>query len=224
MTESNNMKVQRETIYSVLQYYLSEDDLNTALDLWEAESTDRRLSLRIDLFVMKIAKHRKVALSILEIKDKLSKGLEAPIAASNSPTRRQYGAQEIPRAHIKNVADDDASETATVALLVFSTLLDGLINEIKVNSENSKLAIKDSINEVKLSSLEKDDLEAFVEGYSNQLHQNYSKEVMTTILNQLYVTACELLGPVKADDCLSNAVHRTEKLDAARKVPPRSLL
>ena len=104
MTESNSMKAQRETIYSVLQYYLSEDDLNAALDLWEAESSDRRLSLRIDLFVMKIAKHRKVALSILEIKDKLSQGLEAPIVASSSPARRQEDdVQKAPQTHIKSV-------------------------------------------------------------------------------------------------------------------------
>jgi len=47
---------------------------------------------------------------------------------------------------------------------------------------------------------------------------------LQAILHRLYVSACELFGPVVVDRLLAEAVARAERLPAAQEFAPRRLL
>lgn len=229
---------QCQVIYQVLQDYIVDAELGDSVILWKnnfSDTTNKKDTQKaIDNFLLKLSSHRKVALSLLKIKDELYKRLltdisdtgmsdGADIFPSSTPQRKDNQTEVLSKqkAPLQQV---QSNNKPSEAMLIFSVLLDSLTDEIKGSTSDPRLVFKEAITELKLPNNKQLELFNFIDGQEKHLTQDYDKPDMTNILNQIYVTGCELLGPIAADDCLSRAVFRTEKLDASRRISPRSLL
>lgn len=230
---------QSKVIYNVLKFYLSDDDVQDALLMWKNDYSEKsNINSAIDGFLFKMTTHRQVALSIMKIRSALidrliQTGSEEEIQQTNVEKGDSLSSVFALKALSENnnlISKNKQSNVdvkkvdVTITMLVFTTLFDSFVKEIKKYSSDSRLEIKEAVFDLNLTTNQWKDIEAFVDGDSRKLAQEYPKDEMTLILNQIYVTACELLGPIQADDCLSAAVLRAERLDVAKVISPRSLL
>lgn len=82
--------------------------------------------------------------------------------------------------------------------------------------------------EITRISLDKDSLEQ-MNLWLEALHikvfkKNISAEKLSSIIHSLYVTLCEVFGPVKADELFNQAINMTCKLSAAKLFSPKNFL
>ncbi len=76
-----------------------------------------------------------------------------------------------------------------------------------------------------LSSLEeRQNLNAWISGNTDQLQINIGLVNMQNCVHHAYISACDYLGPSRADQILTQVIKETENLPIAREFAPGNLL
>ncbi len=123
----------------------------------------------------------------------------------------------------------DAARPGTPAQMVFATLVSGLFAGVRQlhapAMDDLLLDCRTRIEKTRLpSGLRQSARDALVTAELHAWHLDASEEEMSTLVHQFYVSLCECLGPVDADQILMQAVRRAERLPQSASVPPSRFL
>lgn len=114
------------------------------------------------------------------------------------------------------------------ALPVFETIMTTFLNQLDALDQKVTKKLRQSILaqvSLGLSSLtEKQQLNAWIMGYADQLQVNIGVVDMQKCIHHAYHCACEHFGPSETDGLLATAVKQTETMPFARDFAPSRLL
>ncbi|MDX2004025.1 MAG: hypothetical protein SFU83_02005 [Meiothermus sp.] len=143
-----------------------------------------------------------------------------PLAAS-APQPRTGNTQT----HTPAPGSPSIAEAVRPATAVFRRVLGGLLEPLRSTAGLGEIMV-----EIALQTEHRGLVRPILQPWSQAgltveaMAGNLSQQQMHGIVNVLYLTACDLLGPVEADRLLSATVSEAKRLPEAREYPPERLL
>jgi len=122
-------------------------------------------------------------------------------------------------------------ETHTIAKTaqpVFASVLKQLLIQLESIDAKVTRKLRQSVLaqiSLCLSSLEeRQNLNAWIEGNTDQLQVKIEVVDMQHCIHHAYISACDYFGPTRADEILTQVIKDTESLPIAREFAPSNLL
>ncbi len=203
----------RRVINSALKGILTNKEILQAIDIWEKNFYNSP-TLRIPSFIGKAQKELnfsdEVRKSLLR---SLNKSLASPLESLEpDPYQKQTSTEKKPVGKY------------SVFNFLLTTLLTNLGDgEIKILQED----LHANLSNANLSVASKQDLNKWFTSIATsnvkQITSNLKLAEMSEILDMLYNSFCEILGPMKTDQAFAQALRDAEKLPEARNFPPKQL-
>ncbi|HDP88748.1 MAG TPA: hypothetical protein ENN42_02150 [Thioalkalivibrio sp.] len=114
-------------------------------------------------------------------------------------------------------------------MTVFASVSEPLLAALAQQDEEKAIKVRvDAMERLNTLRLPTRDAQAvgrwMMQQAREQLPTSLDVSALQAILHRLYVSACELFGPVVVDRLLAEAVARAERLPAAQEFAPRRLL
>ena len=127
---------------------------------------------------------------------------------------------------------DQPDKEATARIYVFAYLLSHLFlyidRECSGGGLRMKVYIQDQFMRLGSSKTWRDNLQGFLWRQEPLCAQSFKdvldNNCMHNLLHKIYQRMCEMVGPVKADICLSQAVIEAQNIPEAKQFDPQSLL
>lgn len=235
---SDSIAHRRRAIFMGLKQYLQGDDLLNAMCLWQQHYAHLpkfaitnfvwRITDQTSLSGNRAAVHLSLTSSLMLAADNLG---EDPL-----PQMRRYLGERLSAAEadaiLGGAATDasDANETVnqTDSMRVFEQLLGHFLNRIAELDTYAVREVKSRLLQSLPEIVSDDDtltaLNSWLQGQSRHLQITLDGGQLQPLLHVAYVAACDRLGPVQADQLLTEALGVAESSQAGRRFSPRELL
>lgn len=233
----SDIEKRRAILFEVLAPVLSEQELDTALDIWAREFSSQTV-LVPSIYLSSIAE----SLDIANKKDKILNVLMrnvlpinlmgTQITKVNQPKTRGNGEQ---RSKYKAVSENQTNPAIKDAddpkKVVFSALLEHIIGQLNYQNlslNDLKLYLLDNLRDLKLPTKTKAILLDFsktigTDGSITPIDSPLNIADMSGFLDLVYSWSCDFAGPVASDKLFSKAIQMTDSLPEAREFPPKKL-
>jgi hypothetical protein len=213
-----SLTTRRRAIYTGLAGHFGEDEILPLLSLWEAKYADKP-PFALNEFLGEVAQRSGRKLERARLYRELVGALTGP--ASNllpDPTPRVHAWRQGEGLEAEEVSGPDALARQTFEAL--SQALFGLLDPDMVPRLRRFAA--GNLNGMQLETELRLRLRGWLEQGGSLGLTSLSLEHLRVLLNLLYIGLCEYLGPVTADQVLTRAVQKTERLSL--QLPPQKLL
>jgi hypothetical protein len=124
----------------------------------------------------------------------------------------------------------DTAEALSAMVIVFGTVARVLLDAVQAATRNDRTMLGQILSEAMAQTQLRQGLSARVatwadtDGSDDRLASNLGPVDLRAIVHILYLSACDALGPVAADQLLSQAIQRAQSLPAAVEFSPDTLL
>ncbi len=213
-----SLTTRRRAIYTGLAGHFGEDEILPLLSLWEAKYADKP-PFALNEFLGEVAQRSGRKLERARLYRELVGALTGP--ASNllpDPAPRVHAWRQGEGLEAEEVSGPDALARQTFEAL--SQALFGLLDPDMVPRLRRFAA--GNLNGMQLETELRLRLRGWLEQGGSLGLTSLSLEHLRVLLNLLYIGLCEYLGPVTADQVLTRAVQKTERLSL--QLPPQKLL
>lgn len=213
-----SLTTRRRAIYTGLAGHFGEDEILPLLSLWEAKYADKP-PFALNEFLGEVAQRSGRKLERARLYRELVGALTGP--ASNllpDPAPRVHAWRQGEGLEAEEVSGPDALARQTFEAL--SQALFGLLDPDMVPRLRRFAA--GNLNGMQLETELRLRLRSWLEQGGSLGLTSLSLEHLRVLLNLLYIGLCEYLGPVTADQVLTRAVQKTERLSL--QLPPQKLL
>lgn len=213
-----SLTTRRRAIYTGLAGHFGEDEILPLLSLWEAKYADKP-PFALNEFLGEVAQRSGRKLERARLYRELVGALTGP--ASNllpDPAPRVHAWRQGEGLEAEEVSGPDALAQQTFEAL--SQALFGLLDPDMVPRLRRFAA--GNLNGMQLETELRLRLRGWLEQGGSLGLTSLSLEHLRVLLNLLYIGLCEYLGPVTADQVLTRAVQKTERLSL--QLPPQKLL
>lgn len=222
-TYKNNHIVRRRAVYTALKSIILDESIYQALWIWEQQYSNEK-SMRLRNYISDLAERGLLQGSTkVAYKNLVQSFMQDPSLLAQDPYETMLRHQE------NNIYGLQTPQLQPKEIVVFEEVvkrfMNLLVQQDSLSIDNiSKNITNDSIN-IDLSNYQKQFLLKWINAQGKMpLKIALSESQMSKILNNIYVIACELVGPIKSDNYLSSAIESAEKLPEAHDYPPHNLL
>ncbi len=213
-TAENTMTIaqKRQAIAWALTPYLSHDNLESALSIWEHKYAHQP-TFALQRFLSEFCTTATLAAQRSQILQSLIKALSH---ADGKPIRQFEEAKAAPQAPASSLP----------AVSVFSRLVETLLGLLPQDQAiKTRLYLLENLAKLRLPLMTQRDLQAWLsQQYPIPASTRVDEEVLRHLVNLAYVVLCEYQGPVKADQLLHEAVVSTEQATRGQAYSVRQLL
>jgi hypothetical protein len=199
--DKESFMMKKMTIANALAPHLSEDRLEEALIIWEHKYAHQP-TFALQRFISEFCDNN--------VQGQRSKILQALFLALNNSTVTQAAEEPAPVVN-KNIEAAPVTQGGATAIFeqLLAAILSGLNHDL---NQRVRLEAQHQLKHLKANAVVRRDLMAFFsQGYSLPTSFYIEIKTMRECINLVYIALCEVLGPVKADDVLHNAIQRIEK-------------
>lgn len=198
-------------IANALSPYLNEDGVARALSIWEHKYANQP-TFAMQRFISEFLDSNQAG--------QRSRILQALFLALHNAAPVVAAEPSAPAVEEKAPVHSNLS-----ALRVFSALVEQVLALAPRDQDTRlRLAVLDLLPQLKADEAAKRDLYAWLsQRYPLPPHFRFSQPEMRRFVNLVYIALCNLLGPVRADNLLHEAVLRTEQA-SREEFPVRDLL
>lgn len=230
-----DMAQRRRAIYQGLKQYLEGDDLLNALCIWQQHyahlprfaitSYVRRITDGTNLENTRVAIHLSLTSALMLGEDSLGAD---PLAAMRRYLAARVGNSEA--AEMLGGGQDAGEETPaqTDRMRVFEQLMEAFFERIttinKATARDMRQALIDSLAHIDMDPARTQAISTWLQGDSKRLEMEIETEQLQQLLHQAYIIACNRLGPVRADELLSEALQASEHNSGGKQLSPRDWL
>lgn len=213
-----SLTTRRRAIYTGLAGHFAEDELLALLALWESKYADKP-SFALNEFLGEVASATERKLERARLYRELVGALTGPLSALlPDPEPLLHGWRQRMGVSAPREASQDMQAQHTFEALV-RALFNGLEAELVPRLRRYAAA---NLNGLHVDGEQRLRVRAWMEQGSGLELVGLPLEQLRQLLNLLYIGLCEYLGPVLADQHLSQAVQQVEALHLAYS--PRKLL
>lgn len=213
-----SLTTRRRAIYTGLAGHFTEDELLAVLALWESKYADKP-PFALNEFLGEVAATTERKLERAKLYRELVGALTGPLSAllpDPEPLLHSWRQRMGGAAPLRAVAQSQARHTfEALSRVLFNELEADLVPRLRRFAAGN-LGGLSVANEQRLL------VRAWLEQGAALESAGLGLEQLRQLLNLLYIGLCEYLGPVIADQRLSQAVQQVEALHLA--FPPRKLL
>ncbi len=203
--------LRRRAVYTGMRPYFDDHELFKAITLWQTDYSEKpRFALSV--FVARCcnrpelkAQRAKILASIFNAMD-LPEAQLLPDAINDT---RYLPAGEALSATLSPSTEHELDHKTTIFAKLMAQML------LKFNEEddlNIRKFLAAHLNQIKTDERRIMHLREWLGGHTEMLGANYNVEILQKMINLSYVAMCEYVGPVKADEYLSQAIRETEPL------------
>ncbi|MBB1520084.1 hypothetical protein [Aquipseudomonas guryensis] len=213
-----SLTTRRRAIYTGLAGHFGEDELLPLLSLWEAKYADKP-PFALNEFLAEVAQRSGRKLERARLYRELVGALTGP--TSNllpDPAPRVHAWRQGEGLEAEEVSGPDALARQTFDAL--SQALFGLLDPEMVPRLRRFAA--GNLNGMQVETELRLRLRGWLEQGGSLGLTALTLEHLRVLLNLLYIGLCEYLGPVTADQVLTRAVQKTERMNL--QLPPQKLL
>ncbi|MCS3902509.1 hypothetical protein J2T55_000513 [Methylohalomonas lacus] len=225
----------RRAIYMGLKQYLEGDDLLNALCIWQ-QHYSRLPKFAITNFVRRITENTGLASSRAAIHLSLTSSLmlnEDSLGPDPLADMRHYLGSRLGDSEAEsilggstNAPDDGARRSDNIQ--VFEILMNSFFTGISDSQQTAVADVRSALLR-RLPELIRDpnQLQAisdWLRDGKRTLQAELDAGQLQQLLHAAYVVACDRLGPVRTDQCLTRALDTAERSDAGRRQSPRMWL
>ncbi|CAG0995065.1 hypothetical protein MTYP_02505 [Methylophilaceae bacterium] len=206
----------RRAVYTGLRPFLDDLRLMQALELWQQEFSHKP-TFALNVFVAQCC-------TTPELKERRGEILRAVIHAMDLPVGKLL---PDPQINTKSVADmqADAEYELDSVTTVFVLLLTQMLGKYDAVSQGGiRNYLLENLGQIKADQFSIARLKDWLAGYSSNLAANFGIEQLQQLINLAYVSMCQYVGPVKADQLLAQSLREVERQAAALKVNLRDFL
>lgn len=194
----------RQAISGALMPYLSEENLESALALWESKYASQP-TFALQRFLSEFCTTATLSAQRSQILQSLIKALSGadgkPLARAGN---RAGLAQPVPP-----VGAHQADPSVTVFARLVENLLGLLAGDLGIKT---RLYLLENLATLKLPIMVQRDLRAWLsQQYVIPATTRIEEDALRQMVNLAYVALCEYLGPVKTDSLLHEAIQITER-------------
>jgi hypothetical protein len=229
-TFKNNHIVRRRAVFTALRPIMQDETLYRCLWLWEKQYSNGQ-SMRLRNFIAEIVECNLFQGNAHEAyKNLVQCFMQDPSLLAPDPYQDMLKHQDSLQ-HDSSAAQDDTPNSIKRPreTVVFEAVMNEFMNSLDKHDSYGINAIAQNIRnnsqDMDLTSHQKQELLNWINTRGNKpLNLAFSLSQMSTIINSTYVTACDLVGPVKSDHYLSHAIEIAERLPEALDFKPHNLL
>jgi len=192
----------RRAVYTALRSHLDDQALVKALTVWDADYSEQsRFSFTAFLAVVcYTAELKRKRTRILSSLLKAMESEEAALLPDPYDSSTQHYEIAEPREHLENNTT-----------IVFKRFLEQLIERLeKRNALNVRTYIIQHAGDLKVSAAARVQLCEWLNQKTHVLSEQYDLESLRKVINFAYIALCELVGPVKTDQLLSQTSAEVE--------------
>lgn len=213
-----SLSTRRRAIYTGLAGHFADEELLPLLSLWEAKYSDRP-PFALNEFLAEVAARTERKLERAKLYRELVGALTGPPSALlPDPAAKLQAWQQREGVAVPQVMGADAQARRT-----FEALAQALFNSLDSEmAPQLRRFAAGNLSGMHLDSEVRLRVRGWLEQGSASGLGGLGLEQLRELLNLLYIGLCEYLGPVSADQRLSEAVRQVEGLHMA--ISPRKLL
>lgn len=206
----------RRAVYTGLRPYFNDQEMANALTLWEQDFSQKP-AFALNVFIARCC-------TTPELKEKRGEILRAVISAMDLPLNQLL---PDPQKMVKTEAElkADANHQLDSVTSAFVALLTTMLSRYDFSTQGGvRNFVIDNLAKVKLEAPKAQRMREWLSGQSTHLAANYKVEVLQKLVNLAYVAMCEYVGPVKADQNLSQSLKEVEPEAKRNKINLRDFL
>lgn len=208
--------LRRRAIYTGMRPYFDDASLLEAIHLWQIKYSDKP-KFAFTEFLSECCQDKALRAQRTNILSSIFKALDLPEHAL-LPDPFDIGLDHlVDSAPVEKVCDD-----TTIVFVHFLGHLLKLLGEKE--SLNVRIYMLNQFPNLRLDELRKAFLRDWLDNKTNKLPVSYELTIMRQLVNFAYVAICELMGPVKADQLLANAIKASEELAMQMEIPLHDFL
>lgn len=213
-----SLTTRRRAIYTGLAGHFGEDELLPLLSLWEAKYADKP-PFALNEFLAEVVERSGRKLERARLYRELVGALTGPISnLLPDPAPRVHAWRQGEGLEAEEVSGPDA-----LARLTFDALSQNLFSLLDPDMvPRLRRFAAGNLNGMQIDTELRLRLRGWLERGGSLGLTALSLEHLRMLLNLLYIGLCEYLGPVTADQVLTRAVQKTERLNL--QLPPQRLL
>lgn len=213
-----SLTTRRRAIYTGLAGHFPDEELMPLLSLWEAKYSDKP-PFALNEFLAEVVKHSERKLERARLYCELVGALTGPPSALlPDPTPRLQAWRRGEGQGAEEVSGPDAQARQTFEALsetLFSLLDAEMVPRLRRFAAGN-------LNRLQVDTELRLRLRGWLEQGGTLGLTALNLEQLRMLLNLLYIGLCEYLGPVTADQVLTRAIQKTERLNLA--MAPQRLL
>jgi Flp pilus assembly CpaF family ATPase len=208
--------LKRRAVYTGLRPYLSNEELVTALNLWQVEFSDKpKFAFTAFLAVITnseaLRKKRTRILSSLLRAMELSEVDLLADPYDEKGKQYQFATEDL-------IAEDQATE-------VFITFFEKLQEKVgEKNALGMRAYIIQNVKKLNLNTRNSKQLTDWIDDKATILNGQYNLNNLRQVINLAYVAMCQLIGPVKADQLLAQTIRDVEAFAVEKQINLHDLL
>lgn len=208
--ETGGMSIdqKRLAIAAALAPYLSDDNLEATLRLWQNKYANQP-TFALQGFLSEFCTTAALAAQRTKILQSLIRALSG---TDGQPARQDLDSvADRLKAEVKQVPPPRI--TAAPQMLVFTQLMENLFMLIGGDfSIKTRLFLLENLNQLKLAPLVQRDIHAWLsQQYPIPLTTKVEEDALRQMVNTAYIALCEYIGPIKADQTFGEALNMTER-------------
>ena len=198
-----DLKLRRRAIYTGMRPYFDDAALLEAIHLWQIKYSDKP-KFAFTEFLSECCQDKELRAQRTHILSSIFKALDLP-ERELLPDPFDVGQDQIIHLSPAEKICDDVT-------IVFVHFLDNLL---KLLAEKEALSVRiyilNQLPTIRLDELRKAFLRDWFDKKSSKLPVSYQLITMRQLVNFAYVSICQLMGPVKADQLLSQAMKASDE-------------
>lgn len=211
-----DLKLRRRAIYTGMRPYFDDATLLEAMHLWQIKYSDKP-KFAFTEFLSECCQDKALRAQRTNILSSIFKALDMP-ERELLPDPFDIGQDQlIHLSAVEKICDDTT--------ILFVHFLDNLL---KLLADKEALGVRiyilNQFPNLRLDELRKAFLRDWLDKRASKLPVTYELNVMRQLINFAYVAMCELKGPVKADQLLSQAIKSSEEFAKQMEIPLHDFL
>jgi hypothetical protein len=211
-----DLKLRRRAIYTGMRPYFDDAALLEAIHLWQIKYSDKP-KFAFTEFLSECCQDKALRAQRTTILSSIFKALDTPERDLLPDPFDIDQDQLIQLAPAEKICDDTT--------IVFVHFLDNLLKSlVDKDALTVRIYILNQFPSLRLDELRKAFLRDWLDKKSNKLPVSYELSVMRQVVNFAYVAICEIKGPVKADQLLSQAIKSSDELAKQMEIPLHDFL
>ena len=211
-----DLVLKRRALYTGLRPHLNDEELVTALKLWQLEYSEKP-KFAFTAFLAVITNTEKLRRQRTRILSSLLRAMELSevdlLADPYSELSKQY------EFITENVMEED--HTIDVFIVFFEKL------QVKMDEKDAlgvRAYIIQNVKKLNLNTRTTMQLTEWINKESSVLKGRYNLSSLRQVINLAYVAMCQLKGPVKTDQLLSQTIRDVEAFANEKQVNLHDLL
>ncbi len=211
-----DLKLRRRAIYTGMRPYFDDAALLEAIHLWQIKYSDKP-KFAFTEFLSECCQDKALRSQRTVILSSIFKALDTPERDLLPDPFDIDQDQLITLAPTEKICDDTT--------LLFVHFLDHLLKSLPdKEAQGVRIYMLNQFPILRLDELRKAFLRDLLNKKSNKLPVSYELTIMRQLVNFAYVAICELIGPVKADQLLSQAIKSSDELAKQMEIPLHEFL